>query len=263
MVAGRDFTYQDDDAAPRVAIVNETLARRFWPDQSPIGQRLRPYGAGADVRDVTEVIGVVRDSAYVTVGEAPRPFLYRPLAQAYTPRVTLLVRSAGTPASALPALKQALHATDPGLAVLNIATLTEATSVSLLPAQIAGKLLGGLGLLALALAALGIYGVLSFLVRSRTREIGIRVAIGARPGVVAAMVVRQAMGWTVGGAVIGIALAFLLTRFLENLLYAISPTDPLTYGGVTLLLALVACIAALIPAVRASRVDPLTALRDL
>jgi len=199
----------------------------------------------------------------VTVGEAPTPFLYRPLAQVYTPRVTLLVRSAGMPSSVLSTLKQEVRAVDPGLAVCNIARLTEATSVSLLPARIAGNLLGGLGMLALALAALGIYGVLSFLVRSRTREIGIRVAIGARPSAVAAMVVWQAMTWTVGGALIGIALAFLLTRFLETLLYGISPTDPLTYGGVTLLLALVACIAALIPAVRASRLDPLAALRDL
>jgi macrolide transport system ATP-binding/permease protein len=263
MVAGRDFTYADDDAAPRVAVVNETLARRFWPGKSAVGQRLRPYGRGANVRDVIEVVGVVRDSTYVTVGEAPRPFLYRPLAQAYTPRLTLLVRSAGMPSSVLSTLKQEVRAVDPGLAVFNIATLTEATSVSLLPARIAGSLLGGLGILALALAALGIYGVLSFLVRSRTREIGIRVALGARPSAVAAMVVRQAMTWTVGGALIGIALAFLLTRFLETLLYGISPTDPLTYGGVTLLLALVACIAALIPAVRASRLDPLAALRHL
>ena len=221
------------------------------------------YGPGVNIRDVIEVVGVVRDSTYVTVGEAPRPFLYRPLAQAYTPRVTLLVRSGGMPTSVLSLLTQEVRAVDPGLAVFNIATLTEATSLSLLPARIAGNLLGGLGMLALALAALGIYGVLSFLVRSRTREIGIRVAIGARPSAVAAMVVRQAMTWTVGGGLIGLALAFLLTRFLETLLYGISPTDPLTYGGVTLVLALVACIAALIPAVHASRMDPLAALRNL
>jgi putative ABC transport system permease protein len=260
---GRDFTYLDDDAAPRVAIVNETLARRFWPGKSAVGQRLRPYGPGANVRDVIEVVGVVRDSKYVTVGEAPRPFLYRPLAQAYTPRVTMLVRSAGMPTSVLSTLKQEVRALDPALAVFNIATLTEAISVSLLPARIAGSLLGGLGMLALALAALGIYGVLSFLVRSRTREIGIRVAVGARPSAVVMMVVRQAMTWTGGGALIGIALAVVLTRFLETFLYGTSPTDPLTFGGVTLLLALVACIAALIPAVRASRLDPLVALRNL
>jgi putative ABC transport system permease protein len=166
MLAGRDFTYLDRNAAPRVAIVNETLERRFWPGKSAVGQRLRPYGPGANVRDVIEIVGVVRNSKYVTVGEAPRPFLYRPLLQAYTPRVTMLVRSAGMPTSVLSTLKQEVRALDPALAVFNIATLTEAISVSLLPAQVAGSLLGGLGMLALALAALGIYGVLSFLVRA-------------------------------------------------------------------------------------------------
>jgi putative ABC transport system permease protein len=136
-------------------------------------------------------------------------------------------------------------------------------SVSLWPARIAGGLLGALGMLALVLAALGIYGVLSFLVRSRTREIGVRVAVGATPRKVAMMVLRQAMTWTIVGAVIGMGLAFLLTRFLETLLFGIRPTDPLTFCGVTLLLALVACVAALVPAVRASRLDPLVALRTL
>jgi predicted permease len=263
MVAGRDFTYLDDDAAPRVAIVNETLARRFWPGKRAVGQHLRPLDGGPNTRDIVEVVGVVRDSKYVTVGEAPRPFIYRPLAQEYTPRVTILVRSAGPPASVLPAIKQEVRALDPALPILNVEPLTDAISVSLLPARIAGSLLGALGVLALALAALGIYGVLSFLVRARTREIGIRVAIGATPGVVTTMVVRQAMTWTVAGAGVGLVLAFALTRFLEGFLYGISPTDALTFGGVLLLLALVACVAALVPALRASRLDPITALRNL
>lgn len=262
MTAGRDFTHLDDEGSPRVAIVNETLARRFWPGQSAVGQRLRPADAGTDVRQIVEVVGVVRDSKYVTVGEDPRPFLYRPLAQAYTPHITMLVRAA-TPASALSTIKQAVGALDPGLAVFNVATLEDATSVSLLPARIAGDVLGVLGMLALVLAALGIYGVLSFIVRSRTREIGVRVAIGATPRAVAAMVVRQALTWMVVGVVIGTALALLVTRFLEAFLYGISPTDPLTFAGVTLLLALVACVAALVPAIRASRLDPLVALRNL
>jgi ABC-type antimicrobial peptide transport system permease subunit len=210
-----------------------------------------------------EVVGVVRDTKYVTVGEAPRPFMYRPLAQQYTPRVTMLVRSAGPPAAVLPAIKQEIRALDSGLTILNVEPLKDAISVSLLPARIAGSLLGALGVLALALAALGIYGVLSFLVRARTREIGIRMAVGATPGAVTTMVVRQAMTWTVAGAIVGLALAFALTRFLEGFLYGISPTDVLTFGGVLLLLALVACVAALVPAVRASRLDPITALRNL
>jgi predicted permease len=263
MVAGRDFTDLDADAAPRVAIVNETLARRFWPKKDPVGQRVRILGEAANARNAIEVIGVVRDSKYVTVGEAPRPFMYRPLAQAYTPRVTMLVRSAGTPGSVLPAIKREVSALDSALAVFNVATLAEAMSVSLLPARIAGSLLGALGIVALALAALGVYGVLSFLVRSRTREIGVRVALGATPLALTTLIVRQAMTWTVAGAVIGTALAVALTRFLEGFLYGISPTDVWTFGGVTLLLVLVAFVAALVPAVRASRLDPLVALRTL
>jgi ABC-type antimicrobial peptide transport system permease subunit len=173
----------------------------------------------------------------------------------------MLVRSAGTPASVLAAIRREVRAVDPGLAIFNVATLTEAISVSLLPARIAGNLLGVLGLLALVLAALGIYGVLSFLVRARTREIGIRVAVGATPGGVIKMVLRQAMTWTTVGGIIGMTLAFVLTRFLESFLYGISPTDPLTFASVLMLLALVGCAAALLPARRAARVDPLVALR--
>jgi predicted permease len=261
LVAGRDFTHQDDASGPGVAIVNETFAGRFWPGGSALGQRLRPLGAGANANAIVEIVGVVRDSAYVTVGEAARPFLYRPFAQEFTPRVTLLVRSTGLPGSVLPAIRQEVRALDAGLVVFNVTSLADATSISLVPARIAGDLLGALGLLALALAALGMYGVLSFLVRARTREIGVRVALGATPREVAAMVVRQAMTWTAIGGAIGVTLAFLLTRFLETLLYGISPTDPATFAGVILLLAGVSFVAALIPALRASRLDPLAALR--
>jgi predicted permease len=260
-IAGRDFTHQDGESTAAVAIVNETLARQFWPGQPAVGQRLRSLG-GND-RTLLEVIAVVGDSKYVTVGEPPRPFLYRPLAQQYTPRVTILVRSAEGTAATIAAMKQDVRALDPGLSLFNVETLVDATSISLLPARVAGTLLGALGLLALALAALGIYGVLSFLVRSRTREIGIRVAIGATPRAVAAMVVRQAMTWTIAGTAIGVGLALALTRFLETFLYGISPTDPWTYATVTVVLALVAGAAALAPAVRACRMEPLAALRTL
>jgi len=262
LLAGRDFTEADDDTAPRVAIVNETLAQRFWPGQNAIGQRLRSAGGASNARHI-EVVGVVRNSKYVTIGEDARPFLYRPLAQDYTPRLNLLVKAQGPAAGAMATIRREVRALDPGLAVFNAATLVEATSISLLPARVAGGLLAALGMLALALAALGIYAVLSYLVQSRTREIGVRVAIGASPGRVIAMVVRQAAAWTVIGAAIGIVLALLVTRFLTAFLYGISPTDPLTFIGVTAVLALIACVAALVPAVRASRLDPLSALRSL
>lgn len=239
------------------------MARRFWPGKDAIGQRLMPLESGAAPAEAVVVIGVVRDSKYVTVGEEPRVFMYRPLAQAYTPRVTLLVRSAGAPADVVATIRREIRALDGGLALFGVSPLDEAISISLLPARIAGTSLGALGLLALALAALGVYGVLSFLVRSRTREIGLRVAIGATPRAVVALVVRQAMLWTVTGMAIGIALALAASRLLGSMLYGVSPTDPVTFGSVILLLGSVAGLAAVIPALRASRLDPLVALRTL
>ena len=260
IAAGRDFTNRDDRASTPVAIVNETLARRFWPGQDAVGQHLRPMSSGMNA--TMEVVGVVRDSKYVSVNEEPRPFMYRPFAQEYTPHVTLLVRAAGLPAATLPTITGVVHGLDPGLAVFNASSLTDATAVSLLPWRIAGGLLGALGLLALVLAALGMYGVLSFVVQSRTREMGVRVAIGATPQSVARMVVRQAMTWTATGMALGLVLAIGVTRFLAAFLFGISPTDLWVFAGVILLLSLVAFTAALVPALRASRLDPIAALRN-
>ena len=264
LLAGRDFNDGDTERAPHVGIVNETMARQFWPGKNPIGQRLLPLDANAAPDAVIAVVGVVRDSKYVTIGEEPRSFLYLPLAQEHTPRVTLLVRSAGMPAAdVMSTITRELRAVDAGLALFAVSSLDEAISISVLPARIAGGLLGALGLLALLLAALGVYGVLSFLVRARTREIGVRVALGAAPRAVVGLVVRQAMVWTLSGMAIGLALALAASRLLGALLYGISPTDPLTFGVVMLLLGSVAGLAAVIPALRASRLDPLVALRSL
>jgi predicted permease len=260
LTAGRDFNDRDSESAPRVAIVNETLARRYWPGRSALGQRLR---STSQPNQSIEVIGIARDSKYVTVDEEPRLFVYRPFAQAYTPHVNLLVRTSGTSSEALRTIKDVLKAHDAGLAVFGVATMADATALSLLPARIAGNLLGALGILALLLAALGIYGVLSFIVRSRTREIGVRIALGATPRAVAVMVLGQALTWSAVGVSIGLVSAGLLTRLLQRFLYGISPTDPWTFGTVTVLLVVVACAAALVPAVRASRLDPIVALKEL
>ena len=263
-LGGRDFTHGDSAAAPNVAIVNETMARQFWPGGNAIGQRLRRLDANASPRDSIVVVGVVRDSKYVTIGEEARAFMYRPLSQEYVPRVTVLVRSGGAPpADVVAALEREVRALDDGVTVFNVSPLAEAISISLLPARLAGGLLGTLGLLALVLAALGVYGVLSFLVRARTREIGVRVAIGATPGSVVALILKQAMVWTASGMAIGMALALAASRVLGSLLYGVSPTDPLTFGTVSLLLGGAAAAAAVIPAWRASRLDPLVALRSL
>jgi predicted permease len=261
ILAGRDFSDRDTAESPAVAIVNETLARRFWPEKNAVGQRLRSIDA--ENPNPVEIVGVARDSKYVTVGEEPRPFLYRPLAQQYVPRVTFIVRTSDGPVPALTTIRREVAALDSGLAVFNVATMADATSISLLPAKLAGRLLAALGLLALTLAALGIYGVLSYLVRARTREIGVRVAVGATSRAVAGMVVRQAMVWTMAGAAIGLALALVITRFLGSFLYGVSPTDPLAFAGAAGVLVAVAAVAAFVPARRASRLDPLQALRDL
>jgi len=258
IIGGRDFTSLDTETAAAVVIVNETLARRFWPGQTAIGQRLRE----GDGTNAMEVIGIARDSKYVSVGEDERPFMYRPFAQAYTPQMTMLVRAAGAPGSVLPVITQAVREMDPGLPVFNVATMDAATSVSLLPAKLAGRVLTVLGVLALALSALGTYGVLSFLVRSRSRELAIRLAIGATPRDIAALVVRHALTWTGTGTVIGLGLALAVTRFLASFLYGINPTDLFTFVSVPVLIAFVAGLAAFLPARRASRQDPLVTLRD-
>ena len=262
LVAGRDFTPRDTVGAGGVAIVNETMARRFWPGQDPIGQRLRPLNGSTRPEDTTEVVGLVRDSKYVTAGEQPRIFMYRPLAQAYVPRLTVVVRGRGSDADSLAALKREVAALDTGLAVFAVSSMEDAISISVLPARLAGALLGTLGVLALTLAAIGVYGVLAFVVGARTREIGLRLAVGASPARVVWMVMRQALVWTASGMILGLALAAVLSRLLGTFLYGVSPNDPLTFGSVIVVLAAVAALAAWLPARRASRLDPVIALRQ-
>jgi predicted permease len=193
LVAGRDFTQADGEQAPRVAIVNGTLARRLWPGESAVGHRLRLPGNGPRADQSLEIVGVAHDSTYVTVGEDVKPFMYVPFAQDYGPLATLLVRSADAPGRVLPAIEQAVREEDPGLVVFNVATMDDALDVTRWPVRTAGMFFGVLGTFALVLTALGIYGVLSLVVQSRTREIGLRVALGASPRAVTSLVMGQAM----------------------------------------------------------------------
>jgi len=259
MIGGRDFTYRDTANGPRVGIVNETLAAQFWPGKTAVGQRIRVAG---DNEHVTEIVGVVRDSQYVTVGEEPRPFLYVPFAQSYSPRPTILVRAAGPAGSVTGTLTRVVREMDSGLPVFNIDPMEHAVSISLLPARLAGWLLAALGVLALVLSALGTYGVLSFLVRSRSKELAIRLAIGASPRQLGFMVIRQSLAWTGVGAAVGIGLALAVTRLVASFLYGVNPRDPLTFVLVAALIGAVACAAAFVPARRASQQDPLVTLRD-
>ncbi len=254
LVSGREFTAQDMADAPQVVIVNEAMARRYWPGQEAVGKRIKRG-------QFAEVVGVVRDSKEKGLTLAPRPALYLPLLQEYRPDLTLHVRTATAAPTLLAALRREVQALDPSLPVYNLQTLAQQKNGSLYTERLAAGLLTFFGLLALSLAAVGLYGVLSYAVAERTREMGIRMALGAQSRDLLRLVVRQGMILTLVGLVIGVGAAFALTRLMEKLLFGVSPTDPLTFAVIPLLLAGVALLACWMPARRATRMDPLAALR--
>jgi predicted permease len=258
LLQGRDFTDQDQQAAPRVVIVNQSFARRFWPDQNPIGKQFRLGRAEAPL---VEVVGVAENGKYANLSEDPKPFVYRPLWQSFLGSSTIIVRSMGDPQRMLAAVRGELQRIDPHLPIATAKTMTEHLSFPLLPARVAASTLGSFGLLALALAAIGLYGVMSYAVSKRIREIGIRIALGAHGSDVLRMIVSQGMRLVLVGIALGLAGALALTRIMKSLLMGLSPTDPLTFAGTACLLAFVAFLACYLPARRATRVDPLIALR--
>ena len=262
LVVGRDFDARDRAEGTAVVIVNETLARRFWPGENPIGKRLREFTDRGAPRPWFEVVGIARDSKYATVGEDPKPFMYRPMAQDYTPAGTVMVKTRGNAADALPLVRAAVADIDPNMALFSVMTLDSATSISLLPVKVAATVAGTLGVLALILGAIGLYGVMSYLVRQRTREIGIRMALGAERGTVVGLVTGHGMRWTGIGLVLGLAASFAVAKLIGGFLYGVGPADPTAFVGIALLLIGTAYVACYIPARRASRIDPLVALRE-
>jgi ABC-type antimicrobial peptide transport system permease subunit len=264
ILAGRDFSARDASTAPPVAIVNETLATRLWPGQSPIGQRLRSLGPGNTFGPPIEVIGLVRNAQYATVGEAPKAFAYFPLSQQYTSRATLFVRVGADDdtMSIGPLVRSTLQTIEPDVSVLRMTTLEEATGVSLLPLRLAATLGGALGMVALVLATIGISAMTSFLMRLQRREAGIRLALGATPSGIVRALTWESLRWTLIGLAVGGGASCLATGLLRGFLYDVSPLDPAAFLAVPALLALTAYLACRIPASRASRIDPLRALRD-
>ncbi len=255
--AGRVFTAADREGAPPVVVINQTLAQRLWPGASAIGKTVR-LGDGPPV----EVVGVVANGTYERFGESPVSFLYRSAAQNYSPGVTVMARADGAAGVALEAIRRELQAMDANVAPEQAMALESLIGVNLFPQRLAAFFIGGFGVLGLLLACIGIYGVLAYQVGQRTREIGVRVALGARAGDVVRMVVRHGFKITALGAAIGLLLAAGATRLLARLLYGVSATDPLTFTAVPALLLAVALLASWLPARRAARVDPMAALRS-
>jgi len=258
LLRGRDFTTRDVVGAPLVVVVNETIARRMWPDQDPVGKRLH-LGGG---EPFLEVVGVARDGKYHELTEQPRGFLYVPERQrADLSDITLLVRAADDPRPLLPALSEVIHGMDRSLPLFQTMALDDALEQRLDKERGASSVLGVFGALALLLAALGLYGVMAYAVAQRTREVGVRMALGAARQQVLRQFVGEGVRLAAVGVVIGLAIAAALTRVIGRFLYGITPTDALTFALCAALLSAVAAIASLIPARRAANVDPMVALR--
>jgi len=255
LISGREFTRADDENAPRVAIVNQTMVARYWRGQNPIGQRLQVKG------DWTRVIGVVKDSKYYTMDETPRPFFYVPLRQYFSIEPDIHIRTTQPLQTIQPALIREVRALDPNLALYEMITLQEQVNRTTSEQLVAVALVALFGGLALLLASIGLYGVMSYTVSQSTRELGLRMALGAGPSNVLRLVLSRGLLLTTTGIIIGIALALLLTRLLGNLLYQVSPRDPLAFATAFVVMTLASLAACFLPAWRATRTDPMRALR--
>jgi predicted permease len=254
LLGGRQFSDHDTVQSPAVAIVNQTLARQLWPNESPLGKRLRS-------NQTAEIIGVVQDIKGRNLFESPGPMLYLPLSQHYQSSTIIHVRTSGAPSDVIGGLRREIEALDRSLPVYSIKPLSEHVAAALTPQRLLAHLVTSFGLLALLLAGIGQYGLLAYTVAQRTPEIGIRTALGAQKSAVVRLVVAQGMRLSLVGIGLGLVVALGVTRLLTRLLFGVSPLDPLTFIAMALLLLIVALVACALPARRAANVDPKTALR--
>jgi predicted permease len=257
VVRGRTFTDNDRQDTLAVAVVNEAMAKHFWPNDDALGKRFHFFGE----TQLREIVGIVKNTVAIEIGEEPQPLVYLPITQDYAAFVTLQVRTTSKPEGAIAAVREAVQSLDPNLAITNVQTIHEMMDQGLWAPRMAAALLTLFGALALLLAAIGVYGVLSYSVNQQRQEIGIRRALGAQGGDVLRLVAGQGMRLAVAGLALGLLLAFGFTRALASLLYGVSATDAWTFCGVTAILLGVAMLACYIPARRATHVDPLIALR--
>lgn len=258
LLRGRAFSSGDSDAAPRVAVVNQTMARHFWSGKNPLGARLRFFGENAPV----EIVGVVKDSTYIALGEAPGLMVYLCLRQNYAPAVTLWVRTTGEPEGMLGAVRREVQSLDRDVLLSDLETAMQASRELLWAPRLGAVLFTAFGALAGLLTVVGVYGVISYSVGQRTRELGIRIALGAEPRVVLRQVLAEGMAPVFWGLLLGLGAATAIAGVLDSLLFGVRARDPLTLCVVMAVLwgtALAACAA---PALRATRIDPMVALRD-
>ena len=253
LVAGRDFDIRDDPELPDVAIINETLAERFWPGDDPLGKVLRPG---------VQVVGVAKDVKYSSLAEKPKPYVYLPLSQAYRPGMMILLAPRGASEGLIPILREEVRRLDEGMAVHEVGGLDKQLAMALLPARTGALLFSVFGGLGLLLAVVGLYGLVSYSVSQRRREIGVRMALGAEVGGMVRLLMRQGLRICGIGLVGGVVVSLLITRFLESLLHGVSPLDPVTFLVIPVLLGLSALLASFVATRRAVRVDMVAVLRE-
>jgi predicted permease len=257
LLEGRDFDWRDDRTSQKVMIVNQEFVRRFLPNRVVLGSKVHGWGAWFSI------VGVAKDSKYHRVTENPQPYFYIPIRQIFRPEygLTFHVRTSGSVNEAIQSIRTETASMDPALTIFDAQPMTEYIAASLFGAKIAATLLSVLSAVGLLLAAMGLYGVLAYSVAQRTQEIGLRMALGARPVQVLRLIVKQGLQLTFLGVALGTAIALVLGRFLASLLYGVKPADPLTFAGVWLILTAIALLACWIPVRRATRIDPMAALR--
>ncbi|HKF53928.1 MAG TPA: ABC transporter permease, partial [Blastocatellia bacterium] len=266
LTRGRAFTNHDDPGHPGAVIISEALARRYFADDDPLGRRLRiltPSRFWNNAMPVTfEVVGIVRDVKSAGLNKEAAPAFYIPAQQMPSQDMNVLVRTTGDPAGLIGAVRSAVWQIDSNQPIAGIATMDRIVSDSIAQPRLAMVLMVLFGLVAVTLATVGIYGLLSYTVRQRTHEIGVRMALGSRPHDVVRLVVADGLGLTLAGIAVGIAASLGLTRFLSSLLFGVAATDPPIFIGVVMMLLLISALASYLPARRAAHVDPMVALRD-
>ena len=259
LLMGREFTVKDGSGAPRVAVINETMAKYFFGTGNPLGHH---FGFGRDSGTPIEIVGVVKDSKNASLKDTPARFVYTPYMQEdEVGEMTFYVRARGPATNVAAAVRQVAARVDPNLPVFNMKTMTTTIDESLFAERMVAALSIAFGVLATLLAAIGLYGVMSYSVARRTREIGIRMALGAEPGSVMRLVLREVALMVAVGVAAGLPLALALSRVVQSQLFALSPHDPASLAAAVFVLATVALVAGYLPARRATKVDPMTALR--